>query len=822
MTTDQGNNATVAPRQPPQAQDAPEPDPTQTRPSEDAERLRLALECSHQGIWDWNITTGHVHYDTNWAAVLGHDAEEMEQTIETWEDSIHPDDQEDVLDTLSDHFEGRATFFESEHRALTKSGDWVTVLVRGQVAERDEAGRPLRMLGTFEDVSFRKQTEEELFRAKEAAEATAVARAQFLANMSHEIRTPINGVIGMTGFLLDTDLNEEQREYAQTVIGCSELLLAMVDDILDFSKAEDGRLELEHVDFDLITSLEDMMDEPAMKAREKGLQFSLVVDEDVPSALCGAPSRLRQILANLTDNAVKFTEHGEVVVRVSRHPEQPAAEENSPAAAGGGAGGPKVRLNFSVRDSGIGISQHALGTLFEPFSQIDGSTTRRYGGTGLGLALCRKLVALMGGDISVESSEGRGSELTLSLVFEWRRDAEESRSLPADIRNQRVLVADACDETRRALREKLVAWGVRYDEATTAEEALTKARDASGVDDYRIAIIDTGLPDMGGQQLGAAMRNAPELASLSLVFLSDIGDEATDDTLQAHGFQAWLLRPVRRSALFDCLISLINAETADIWMPPSAADANATAARALLVEDNPVNQKIALRILNNLGLSADIAANGREAIEAAKQREYRVILMDLQMPEVDGFEATVTIRDTEADTGRHVPIIAMTAHVLPEDRQRCLEAGMDGYASKPLSREEIRAALVPFVGDILGGKPTVDPNPEATGQDLLDKQALLSRIDHDDELMAEILELFLDETTRQLHVLREAVERGDIAAIEETAHSLKGAATNVSASTMAELARAIENAAKQSDLQETRRSLAEFERDLVALKALMA
>jgi PAS domain S-box-containing protein len=783
------------------------------------EQFELAVRGSNDGIWDWNLRDNSLYLSARWKGQLGYRDDELENTYATFAELLYPEDQPKVMDYVQRYLSGEIQDYRMEFRMRHKDGSLRWMLARG-MAVRNDRGVPVRMAGSHTDITDQKKAEDELLVARDRAEAASRAKSDFLANMSHEIRTPMNGVIGMAGLLLDTELNEEQRRYVETLRNSGESLLALLNDILDLSKIEAGKLELEILDFDLPALLDDFAALLAPRSQDKGLEFICAAAPDVPAALCGDPGRLRQILLNLAGNALKFTSQGEVAVRASLVWETET----------------DVLLRFSIQDSGIGIPADKQELLFQKFSQADVSTRRHYGGTDLGLVISKQLAQRMGGEIGVSSEAGRGAEFWFTVRLGKQAAGRQSTSLrdpgPLDssLRGARVLIVDDNATQRDVLLAQLAAWGLRAEAAADGSTALhTLARARAVGAPFRAALLDLQMPGMDGATLAQAIRADRTLQATRVVLLNSLSQRVDARRLEELGCAACLAKPVRQSELYDCLATVLAETDAARVARPRVAYRSRHAlhelrrggGRILLAEDNITNQLVAQGVLKNLGLSVDTVANGLEALQALTSLPYDLVLMDVQMPELDGLEATRRIRDPHSRVlNPHVPIIAMTANAMKGDREQCLAAGMNDYVSKPLVARTLAAALDKWLPP--DAPRTTDELREAAAKPaavsaaepklpVFDKAGMLDRLMNNTDLARKIAAVFRQNMPQQIKALRGYLEAGDGPDAASQTHSIKGASANLGGEALRAVACAIEQSLEVGDLASAARRLAELE-----------
>ncbi len=642
------------------------------------ERFRNLSASAPIGIFETDAAGSVIYTNPVWQRITGLTL--SESLGEGWIRAVHPDD----LEALQQRWQAtrkEARESESEFRFLLPDGETRWVQAR-TTPVRAESGDLSGYVGSVEDITERRRIAQKLELAHAAAVESTEVKARFLANMSHEIRTPMNGVIGMTCLLLNTPLTAEQREYAETIRASGESLLTVINDILDFTKVESGKLLFETLDFDLQEMVESTLGLLAAAAQANGVELIGFVDPGAPNALRGDAGRIRQVLTNLTGNAIKFTKTGEIVVRVT------VDQENEQRAV----------LRFHVTDTGIGIAPKSAGKLFEAFSQADVSTTRKFGGTGLGLAISKQLVEKMDGEIGVESTPGQGSTFWFTLPL--RKQANPGAVLEPNhaLVNRRILIVDGNATLGQCLQTQLSIWSMRGDVAATSGEALARLRAAAGEGDpYAAAIVSLKLQDADGLALARQIQSEPGIAGVRLLLLRDFSVRLNAQELSEAGIADCRAKPVRQSTLFQCLAGIL-APTPASMTTAQEQEASVVMRRRreeliLIAEDNRVNQTVALGMVRNLGYSVDAVGNGAEALQALNQIAYDIVLMDCQMPEMDGYEAAMAIREREKGSSRHTWIIAMTAHAIAGDREQCLEAGMDDYLSKPVRLADLSAAL---------------------------------------------------------------------------------------------------------------------------------
>lgn len=697
---------------------------------------------------------------------------------------------------------GKGESYRAEFNHKSRSGRDVSLAMEVQ-AVTDESGKLTNFIVIESDITERKRAAEEMQSAKEAAEMANKAKSEFLANMSHEIRTPMNGIIGMTELALDTRLTQEQREYLNMVKTSADSLMRLLNDILDFSKIEAGKLDLQPVDFCLRDSLCDTLKTLAIRAHQKGIELAYDVQSNVPDSLTGDPDRVRQVVVNLIGNAIKFTEKGEVVVSVEM--ESQINEE--------------VLLHFTVSDTGIGIPKEKQKLIFEAFTQADGSTTRKYGGTGLGLTISARLVEMMGGKIWVESEVGKGSQFHFTARFHLQKAPalREDHSAQPSLEGLRVLVVDDNATNRRILDRMLGNWRMKPSLAENGNAALEKLLQAADSDTpFQLILLDYQMPEMDGFEFAERIQQNVRLMGTPVIMLSSATYLGNRDRYRQLGISVHLMKPVKQSELLDAIVKTIlgqqplakDAEDS----PVETAEFSSVRLRILLAEDHEVNQKLAIRILEKKGHKVTVVSDGRQAVEAVGRQPFDVVLMDVQMPRMSGIEATRAIRERERSTGDHVPIIAMTAHAMTGDRERCLEAGMDGYVPKPPDSKNLFVVVNSVLSDLGGIKSDASRNgemepptpaaPAAMQRDesLFDLDRAAEQVGGDVDLLKEVSELFINDCPRMMAAVEQAVFSRDAQTLERAAHKLKGSVACFCAKEAVDAAQRLEDIGASGDL----------------------
>jgi two-component system, sensor histidine kinase and response regulator len=766
-------------------------------------QVNMATESAGICSWELDLVAGKYLWLENPIEALNHAVNDR-LDLKSLEKLLLPEDRSLFFDVVTAAAANKTDRISLRYRARGAQGDIVHVQNFGRII-LDDAGAPSKLLGVSWDVTKEVVASESLQQQTEAAHAASRAKSHFLANVSHEIRTPMNGIIGMTGLLLETQLDRTQRDYAETIRSSADSLLTVINDILDFSKIEAGKLELECIELDLRANIEDVGSAMAFQAASKGLELIVNVEPRITGRVLGDPQRLRQCLVNLVSNAIKFTQAGEIVIEVRNCLDS----------------GGESRTCFEVRDTGMGIAAKTLESLFQPFVQADSSTTRHFGGTGLGLSIVRRLVELMGGEIGVSSEVGVGSRFFFTLPLKAVPEIVPERRIRSDA-GGRILVVDDNVTNQRVLSSQLTHAGYSVTTVGSGSAALDELREATTSDHpFDMVITDFQMPDMDGAMLGERIITMAELANTRLVMLTSLDRHGDTPRLAALGFAAYLTKPVRVRELIDAVARVMSGGPRQ-WqmdtqpmitlnMLTQSAAQKRYAGHVLLVEDNFVNQKVAVRFLERLGCTVEVAGNGAEGVSACQQRRFDIVLMDLQMPVMDGMTATRKIREWE--TTGHIPIIALTANAMTGDRELCEAAGMDGYLTKPIEVERLRNVLAKF-GLAKDGPDTTKP-PVDLGE--------FQRITEGDPAFAqELVAAFVASVEQQLVDMAASVAQFDCAALTRTAHALKGASANIHAHALKSLAEEMEAAGAGGDIGRSQRCLAPLRQEFARVKRFLS
>ena len=757
------------------------------------ERVDMALKGAAVGIWDFSTTTGVLTTDETWASMLGYTSEELDERYgrryERWKELVHPEDLPHCEEAFGRLINGETETYKVELRMLTADGKWKWIYDIGRAVERDAQGIGTRLVGMHHDYDEAKELQAEVLKAKELAEEATQVKSGFLANMSHEIRTPMNAIIGMTYLALKTTLTPKQKDYIEKANRSAQSLLGIINDILDFSKIEAGKLDMESVEFSLADTLDTVATMVSLKGEEKGLEVLFDVSPEVPLHLVGDPLRLGQVLTNLSNNALKFTENGEVTLKAE-------VEKTT---------GDEAVLRFSVRDTGVGLTEEQQANLFQPFTQADASTTRKHGGTGLGLAISKQLVEMMGGEIGVKSQIGVGSTFFFTARFAVQRENEKKRKVvPVNLRGLRVLVVDDNEQSRQILSGMLESFDFEVSVAASGAEGLAELKQSR--EPYDLVLMDWKMPGMDGIEASRRIKADQKLSVVpTIIMVTAYGREEVMTAAKVAGLEGILIKPMTPSLLLDTIMGTFSEELTQTAKPvetDAGVRAALVGARVLLAEDNEINQQVAMELLEGVGVQVTVANNGVEAVSAVAETEFDAVLMDIQMPEMGGVEATEKIRTD----GRfaELPIIALTAHAMSSERDKFLKAGMNDHITKPIDPSNLFSTLEKWLHHRKQRAETSEQNtekqvPAVSGQEIanltgIDVEAALERLRGNRKLLTKLLDEVARNHAEDDELIRSALEAGELDDARLRAHTLKGVAGNLSMGVLCEAATELESA----------------------------